>query len=371
VHRHFLGTMKNILSTLFLFVTVTTSLADTTRIACVGNSITDGTNLTGTVRDTGRYPYQLQNLLGKAYKVVNCGKGGATALKKGDMPYWTYGADQFKVAMSLLPNIVIIELGTNDSKPVNWPNHKNEFIGDYKALVDTFATLPSRPKVWVCLPPPAFSTQFTIDSAVIRYEVVPKIKSIAFDKGLPVIDLFTLMTPYGARFPDGIHPDPQGYSILARKVQQMLLADTLKIVKSKNRLAAPYGFASYQWYRRGKPVPQDSGGTAEVFMARDTGLYKVAVGLSVSSGDILVTDQVPVSQADLTNAIKMLPLQGFTRTAAPAGEVSRYRLDGRKIASVQSLRDRPLSTHFKTGRIDRRGILLITLGDLSFILLKE
>ena len=53
------------------------------------------------------------------------------------------------------PDIVIIKLGTNDSKPQNW-QHGTEFAADLAALIDAFRALPGAPAVWVCRPVPAF-----------------------------------------------------------------------------------------------------------------------------------------------------------------------------------------------------------------------
>jgi len=187
--------------------------ADTTRVACVGNSITDGTGLAG--RDTACYPARLQQMLGPTYKVLNCGMEGATMLKNGNKPYWTFGITMFSAAMAFLPNSVVIELGTNDSKSTaandNWPPNKDEFVGDYEAMVDTFANLSSRPEVWACYPPPAYSTACDIDSTVIHYEILPRIKTVVLDKGIPLIDLFALLSGKSSLFPDGIHPDAEGY----------------------------------------------------------------------------------------------------------------------------------------------------------------
>ncbi|NJM24424.1 MAG: hypothetical protein HC859_01760 [Bacteroidia bacterium] len=50
------------------------------KVACVGNSITEGSNI-----EVGkRYPEQLQGLLGSGYEVRNYGLSGRTLLKKGD-----------------------------------------------------------------------------------------------------------------------------------------------------------------------------------------------------------------------------------------------------------------------------------------------
>jgi lysophospholipase L1-like esterase len=292
-----------------LLVSCSVTNPDPIRIACVGNSITHGKGLIR--RDTASYPARLQQMLGPGYKVLNCGVGGATMLKNGDKPYWTCSRTRFTNAMAFLPNIVFIKLGMNDAKSTggtsNWPLHKIEFMGDYEAMIDTFEGLSSHPRVWVCYPVPVYSPAYDIDSMVIRHEILPMIKAVALDKGVPLIDLFTLMSNRKDLFPLGIHPSAEGYLMIAQKIYSMLMKDTLKISRQKNRLAAPQGGAFYQWYRIGKPVPAASGGTAGVLVARDTGSYRVSVGQSTLNDDILVTNTVRVSAADLEMKVENAP----------------------------------------------------------------
>lgn len=83
------------------------------RLACVGDSITQGDGLAA----DDSYPSQLQALLGEEWKVGNFGVSGRTLLKKGDHPYWTESA--YQKALEFEPDVVIIMLGTNDTKEHN------------------------------------------------------------------------------------------------------------------------------------------------------------------------------------------------------------------------------------------------------------
>ena len=51
------------------------------RVACVGDSITQGAKLAKGMT----YPEQLQKMLGSAWTVKNFGKSGRTLLKQGDL----------------------------------------------------------------------------------------------------------------------------------------------------------------------------------------------------------------------------------------------------------------------------------------------
>lgn len=181
------------------------------RIACIGTSITDGFVLP--INQT--YPYQLQTLIGPAHKVLNYGVGGCTVLKKGDKPYWQ--AEKYQFALNWKPTIVVVEFGTNDSKPQNW-QYKSEFKNDYIALIQSFQKLSSSPKVYICLPPPAATNTFDIDPAVLKNDITPVLNEVAKELNLPVIDLYKPMLSKSSLFIDGIHPTPEGADTLAHLV---------------------------------------------------------------------------------------------------------------------------------------------------------
>ena len=100
---------------MILFITASSS-ADTIRVACIGNSITEGATLSTPLSDA--YPALLNSQLGDSFDVNNYGVGGRVMLKNGDYPIWDEVA--FRRALEFDPDIVTIMLGTNDSKPWNW-----------------------------------------------------------------------------------------------------------------------------------------------------------------------------------------------------------------------------------------------------------
>ena len=121
-------------------------------------------------------------------------------------------------------------LGTNDSKPFNWNAHKGEFVGDYEALVDTYAALPSHPKIYLNLCPPAGTNGYQIVGSVIENEVIPDIKQVAAAKALPTIDVFTAFgghnldqSLYGSTA-DLVHPNGKGAQVIADTVYAALTA---------------------------------------------------------------------------------------------------------------------------------------------------
>jgi acyl-CoA thioesterase I len=194
------------------------ALAVPIKVACVGDSITQNSG----------WSDKLGVLLGANYTSTNYGVSGTTLLKKGDVTYWTTGA--FTQSHSSNPDIVVIMLGTNDSKPQNWNTHKGEFVGDYEALIDSYAALPSHPKIYVTLCPPAGTNGYGISGTVIENEVLPDLEQIAVAKGLPTIDVFTAFgghnldqSLYGSPA-DLVHPNAKGAQRIADTVYAALKA---------------------------------------------------------------------------------------------------------------------------------------------------
>jgi acyl-CoA thioesterase I len=195
------------------------------RVACVGDSITEGEGAA-----PGRsYPSQLQKLLGNAYRVRNFGVGGRTLLRKGDYPYWNERA--FKNAQSFAPDVVIIMLGTNDTKPQNW-KYRDEFLDNYRELVDTFRRLPADPRVFVCrLCPVPEPGNFDITEAhVLR--IIPIIDQVAMEKNLGVIDMHATLAAHPETLPDLVHPNTAGAALMAAAAHRALTASEPRATRS-------------------------------------------------------------------------------------------------------------------------------------------
>lgn len=182
------------------------------RVACVGDSITFGSGLAD--RAHMAYPAVLGRLLGPHYQIVNFGVSGATLLKNGNKPYWKQPA--LSQAADFQPQIVVIKLGTNDSKPANW-THRDEFAADAAALAGYFAQLPSKPTVWICLPLPAFSHAYTIEE-INLVEIRAILRRVAAEKGLRIVDPTPAFAGHPKLFRDGIHPNQAGAELLAKTV---------------------------------------------------------------------------------------------------------------------------------------------------------
>jgi len=198
---------------LLVLVTLQGQAQSKIKVACVGNSITEGYGLAKT------YPMVLQELLGDAYEVRNYGLGGRTLLKKGDHPYWN--ETKYLDALTWNPDIVIIKLGTNDSKPQNW-KFKEDFEEDYRALVKSSKKLPNKPKVYLAYPLPVFKDKWGINEAIVKNEILPSVKKIARQSKVKYIDLYTPFLGQAHLTYDGIHPNDAGAALLAQEVYKAL-----------------------------------------------------------------------------------------------------------------------------------------------------
>lgn len=192
------------------------------RVACVGNSITYGSGISN--RDKNSYPAQLQNMLGDSYDVMNFGHSGATLLKNSSNPYWKTKA--YTDALASEPNIVLIKLGTNDSKAPNRPIYK-EFESNYEELISSFSRLPSKPRIILLLPLPSFSTDTSqIYDAVIQKNIIPMIRHVAYQNKLEVVNLHSLFIDNPALFPDKIHPSSIGATVIAARLYETITQGT-------------------------------------------------------------------------------------------------------------------------------------------------
>jgi len=186
------------------------------RVACVGDSITYGACVPD--RTSNCYPAVLGKLLGEKYEVRNFGVSGSTLLRRGDKPYWKEKA--FTEATDFAPRIVVIKLGTNDTKPQNW-KHKAEFEADARAMVRHFKELASKPKVFMALPVTVVKPNFGINEEGVR-EGIPVLMKVAKEEGAGLIDLHTAVSAPALFDKDGVHPNAEGARKIAETVRAAL-----------------------------------------------------------------------------------------------------------------------------------------------------
>lgn len=188
------------------------------RVACVGNSITYGAGIKNRVIDG--YPAVLGRQLGNDYMVRNYGVSARTMLNKGDNPYMKEKA--FRQALAFNPNVVIIKLGTNDTKEQNW-QHKADFAKDMQEMIDAFSALSARPKIYLCSPAKVYTpASRSINDSIIVNGVIPIVQKLAKKNKLQVIDLHTAMDGKENLFPDKIHPNEKGAKVMADVIYKVI-----------------------------------------------------------------------------------------------------------------------------------------------------
>ena len=182
-------------------------------IVCLGDSITYGYKLSNPVIES--YPARLQKQVREGWQVLNLGVNGATVLNKGDIPTITQGAYQH--SMKSMPDVVVLMLGTNDTKDINW-QYNGEFVSDYVALVNEMQDLPSHPHVIVCSIPPIFADYPNGINAKREEGINDLLKSVVADSDADFLDLYAVLSHEPSFFIDGVHPNARGAQEIATLV---------------------------------------------------------------------------------------------------------------------------------------------------------
>lgn len=215
--------MRKTLLLILTFFCVALVAQEPIKVACVGNSITYGSGIAN--RDRDSYPVQLQRMLGDKYLVGNFGKPGATLLNKGHRPYTQQ--QEYKDAMAFAGDIVVIHLGVNDTDPRNWPNYRDEFITDYRALIDSFRVVNSKCRILIARLTPIADRHPRFESGTRDWhdEIQFAIEKVAQYTGVQLIDFHEPLYPYPQLLPDAIHPNAEGASLLAKTVYEGITGD--------------------------------------------------------------------------------------------------------------------------------------------------
>lgn len=201
------------------------------RMAMIGNSITYGALLTDP--STECYPARLSILLseihGDTCDVQNYGVSGRTMMRSAENPIWTESS--FETAIKSVPDICLIMLGTNDSKPYRWEAWGDEFLDDYMAMIDTFLFRNPYTEFIVCYPPPIweghpYGTTFdnSHNDSVLINCIIPVIDTVVTRTGALLVDFHTPFLDSVDLFPDKLHPGAEASKMMA----EILFADIME-----------------------------------------------------------------------------------------------------------------------------------------------
>ena len=195
-----------------------------THIACVGDSVTYGCTIP--LFFLRRYPAVLQHLLGENVQVASFGVNDRTLQSTGNKPYRKEKA--FAQSKEFCPDIVIILLGTNDSKDVNWVSPE-AFEQQYSELINEYRTISSNPRIIICTPPCAFKPvnrffYITNDAKIERVpEIANLVRNVATNNSCELVDLYKLTEGRRELFgPDGLHPSTIGAKAIAEEIYKRI-----------------------------------------------------------------------------------------------------------------------------------------------------
>jgi len=193
------------------------------RVSCVGDSLTYGSGVLKT-RDTDAYPAQLQIKMGTDHLVSNFGLRNATASASGDLPY--VESEEYQQSLKSKPDIVVLMLGTNDTKTYNW--NASDYEAGLKELVESYQQLDTKPTVYLMRSPYCYSldgsdvAEYDIQPAVVADELGGIVEKVAAETGVEVIDLYGVTEGQDELYTDGIHFNAKGYELIADEVYSNL-----------------------------------------------------------------------------------------------------------------------------------------------------
>jgi acyl-CoA thioesterase I len=180
------------------------------RVACVGDSITEGSG----------YPFKLHQLLGPDYTVGNFGVSGSTVSLNSKKPYMN--ESKFQEAINFNPEIVIIMLGTNDANLDVTPNDYN-FEADYRQLITSFQNNTDDLQIFVLRAPPIFDNNANYNKTYLSSTVIPHIDNLTTQMNLPKVDIYSVLNQ-SEYFMDGVHPNSEGATLIAESVYDTMIS---------------------------------------------------------------------------------------------------------------------------------------------------
>lgn len=192
-------------------------------VTCIGDSITFGAGVL-VHRKRDAWVYSLGRLLGDKYQTINYGISGATLLNEANQPYKKDKRAYYDAAKQEKPEILILMLGTNDSKKYNWNkeayrNQLDEWIRDIKSWENLEQFYIMTPP-FACITKGHDKIQFDIDNDVIRDEIYPIVCEKAKEYQIQLIDLFHLTENHPEYYADGVHLNALGNKVAAKFIYE-------------------------------------------------------------------------------------------------------------------------------------------------------
>ncbi len=194
-----------------------------TRVVCIGDSIT-----------AGGYWQSIGDHLGEGYEVLGYGVSGSTGLAAGldadTVPKAYIDQPEHATAKRRNADVLVVMLGTNDSKGVNAGKIRADDGAQYRQdmidLIEEYRAFNPNMKVIIAFPPTSFrpETANGISNDNIETLIIPNLQMVAQTVGADVVDTHTATENASEHFQDGVHPsDDAGRDLLASTVAEAVL----------------------------------------------------------------------------------------------------------------------------------------------------
>ena len=291
------------------------------RIACVGDSITEGWMSSNPAEKA--YPAILQSLLGDKYEVKNYGQGGTCLLRNSDQSYrecWGY-----RDSIADKPDVVLLMLGTNDANRGYNIRRLGGFYADYLSMINEYRLTGA--SVVVLTSPVLFCNEH--NEHLRKVAAWQKEAAAVYD--CPVVDVNAYSESHPYFFPDNVHCDDSGYAALAYFIYNNVFGGSLCEVTVKS---APFARVTLSGVR----VPADENGVATFAVpAGKTTLYGFRIGFRSNSREVDIEKDVSFDLPLQSGGKELARSKKAFASSQEGGNPAEHAFDGFEMTRWASL----------------------------------
>ncbi|MFO0827926.1 MAG: GDSL-type esterase/lipase family protein [Phycisphaerales bacterium] len=199
------------------------------------------------------WPVQLGRMLGGDWLVRGFARGAASLDPSAQrfvlqLPEWEH-------LQAFNPDVVVVSLGASDAVEATFRARERVPAG-LDAVLSNIATLPRKPPVFVCLPPPpqkGWLRAAPYETAIAQ--LTQLLREAAQRHGATVVDTHAPLVGKEEHLVSGFMPDAEGGQAVAAAVYMALTSrEAPKDVGPYRRTAPPEGLSVVDFVRDGKPV---------------------------------------------------------------------------------------------------------------------